>query len=230
MKLPLNTIGILGPGMDARIVREDGTEADYGETGELWVTGGNIALGYWGNPNATKETFFEDEQGRRWLKTGDSFKVDEAGFFFFEDRMKVRSVSVSVPFFTNHPIYLYSFVKDTLKVNGMQVSPSEIEVALLDHPGRLVIDAAVAGVTLKGMDGQEVKVPRAWVVLSPLGRKTGKKKAAEELEAWTKQTLSKYKWLTGGIEFVDEVPYSILSSRLVPVHDGYAAMLTLFIP
>jgi hypothetical protein len=27
--------------MDARIVREDGTEADYGESGELWLTGGN---------------------------------------------------------------------------------------------------------------------------------------------------------------------------------------------
>ena len=88
----------------------------------------------------------------------------------------------------------------------MQVSPSEIEVALLDHPDRLVIDAAVAGITLKGMGVQQDKVPRAWVVLSPLGRKTGKKKTTEELEAWTKQTLSKYKWLKGGIEFVDEVP------------------------
>jgi len=96
-------------------------------------------------------------------------------------------------------------IKDTLKVNGMQVSPSEIEVALLDHPDRLVNDAAVAGVTLKGMGGQGEKVPRAWVVLSPLGRKTGKKRTTEELEAWTKQTLSKYKWLKGGIEYVDEV-------------------------
>ena len=94
----------------------------------------------------------------------------------------------------------------------MQVSPTEIEVALLDHPDRLIIDAAVAGVTLKSMDEQNEKVPRAWVVLSPLGRKSGKRKAAEELEAWTKQTLSKYKWLKGGIEFVDEVPSSIRPS------------------
>jgi len=90
-------------------------------------------------------------------------------------------------------------------VNGMQVSPAELEVALLEHPDRLIIDAAVAGVALKGMDGQDAKVPRAWVVLSPHGRKTGKKKVAEELEAWTKKTLSKYKWLKGGIDFVDEV-------------------------
>jgi len=88
----------------------------------------------------------------------------------------------------------------------MQVSPSEIEVTLLGHPDRLVIDAAVAGVTLKGIGEQTDKVPRAWVVLSPLGRKTGMIKVADELEGWTRQTLSKYKWLKGGIEFVDEVP------------------------
>ena len=100
-KLPFDTIGILVPGTDARIVREDGTGADYGEPGELWLTGGNVALGYWENPKATEEAFFEDEQGKRWLKTGDIFRVDKAGFFFFEDRMKVRSVSfplATVPF------------------------------------------------------------------------------------------------------------------------------------
>lgn len=90
--LPFNTTGILSPGMNARVVREDGTEAEYGEIGELWITGENIALGYFANPKATAEAFFEDEQGRRWLKTGDSFRVDKLGFFFFEDRMKVRSL------------------------------------------------------------------------------------------------------------------------------------------
>ena len=89
-KVPFNTTGILAPGVDARVVREDGVDADYGEPGELWLTGGNVALGYWGNPRATAETFFEDPQGRRWLKTGDHFKVDKEGWFFFEDRIKVR--------------------------------------------------------------------------------------------------------------------------------------------
>jgi acyl-coenzyme A synthetase/AMP-(fatty) acid ligase len=87
----------------------------------------------------------------------------------------------------------------------MQVSPAEIEVALLDHPDHLIIDAAVAGVTLKDMGGHDTKVPRAWVVLSPRGQKMGKKRVAEELDAWTKKTLSRYKWLKGGIGFVNEV-------------------------
>ena len=88
-EVPFNTAGILIPGVEARIVREDGADVEYGEPGELWVTGGNIALGYWGNPRATAETFFEDAQGRRWLKTGDRFRVDKEGWFFFEDRIKV---------------------------------------------------------------------------------------------------------------------------------------------
>ena len=108
----------------------------------------------------------------------------------------------------------------------MQVSPSEIEDTLLDHPDHLISDAAVAGVMLKGMGGKGDKVPRAWVVLSPLGRKTGKKRTTEELEAWTKQTLSKYKRLKGGIEYVDEVPYSIQPSGFCT----RTAMLTAFVP
>jgi acyl-CoA synthetase (AMP-forming)/AMP-acid ligase II len=83
-----NTAGILAPGVDARIVREGGTEADYNEPGELRLTGASPAVGYWRNPKATVETCFVDGQGRRWLKTGDSFKVNEPGFFF-EDRRKV---------------------------------------------------------------------------------------------------------------------------------------------
>lgn len=96
-------------------------------------------------------------------------------------------------------------IKDTFKVNGMQVSPAEIEATLVDHPDRPIVDAAVAGVTLKGADGRAIKVPRAWVVLSHHGRTIGRNKVTEVLEAWTKKTLSKYKWPKGGIEIVEEV-------------------------
>jgi len=206
-------------------VREDGTEAADGETGELWLTGGNITLGYRGNPEATAETFFEDEQGRRWLKTGDRFKVDKAGFFFFEDRMKVRCALPTIPCSTMLPYHSHALAQDTLKVNGMQVSPAELELTLLDHSDRLIIDAAVAGVALKCNEGQDTKVPRAWVVLSPHGRKTGKRKVAEELEAWMKKTLSKDKWLEGGIDFVDEVHNLSRRPVSVPSYTDYAPPL-----
>ena len=75
--LIVGSTGILVPGQEARIVREDGTEADVDEPGELYLRGKNVALGYWDNEKATRETFVEDG----WLRTGDGFKVDKDGNF-----------------------------------------------------------------------------------------------------------------------------------------------------
>ena len=68
--------GVLLPGMEGRIVREDGTLAAQNEPGELWLRGPNVALGYWRNPQATEATF-----GGGWLRTGDRFRVDHDGQF-----------------------------------------------------------------------------------------------------------------------------------------------------
>ena len=84
--------GLLLPGIEARIMRADGSEADYDEPGELWIRAGNVAFGYYGNEKATRETFVNG-----WLRTGDRFRVDEQGHFFFEDRVKVRSANYPNP-------------------------------------------------------------------------------------------------------------------------------------
>jgi acyl-CoA synthetase (AMP-forming)/AMP-acid ligase II len=94
--------------------------------------------------------------------------------------------------------------QDTLKVSGIQVSPVEIENVLLGNPKKYITDATVAGVSGHGRTSDE-KVPYAWVVLSPRGREMGEKAVIKELESWHKKNLSKYKWLRGGIEIVDEV-------------------------
>ena len=68
--------GILLPGMEARIVRDDGSEADWDEVGELWLRGENIVPGYWNNPEANATTFVDG-----WLRTGDKFRVDKDQYF-----------------------------------------------------------------------------------------------------------------------------------------------------
>ena len=93
--------------------------------------------------------------------------------------------------------------QDTLKVSGAQVSPVEIEEVLLAHPQKLVLDVTVAGVS--GGRTSDEKVPRAWVVLSPEGKKLGASKVVKALDDWQQQNLSKYKWLRGGFEVVKEV-------------------------
>jgi long-subunit acyl-CoA synthetase (AMP-forming) len=70
--------GILCPNLEARILREDGSDADYDEVGELIVRGPTNALGYWNDESATKEAFKDG-----WLYTGDRFSVDRKGRFLY---------------------------------------------------------------------------------------------------------------------------------------------------
>lgn len=95
-------------------------------------------------------------------------------------------------------------MQDTLKVSGSQVSPIEIEDALLANPRKLISDVTVAGVIGGGRTVDE-RVPRAWIVLSENGKKVGAAEVMKELERWHQAQLSRYKWLRGGIEIVEEV-------------------------
>jgi acyl-CoA synthetase (AMP-forming)/AMP-acid ligase II len=186
--------GVLLPGIEVKVVREDGNLAAVNEPGELHVRSGCVALGYRNNPKATKETFVDG-----WLRTGDRIRIDEDGVLFFEDR-----------------------AKDTLKVSGLQVSPVEIENTLLVHPDKLIIDASVAGVS--GGRTLDERIPRAWVVLSPEGHKLGASATMAKLDAWVRESLSKYKWLRGGIEVVDIIPKSptgkVLRRQLVEKYES----------
>jgi len=50
------------------------------------------------------------------------------------------------------------------------------------------------------------KSPRAWIVLTAKGEELGQEKAKLAVEEWVKKSLSKYKWLRGGVEVVKEIP------------------------
>jgi fatty-acyl-CoA synthase len=101
----------------ARLVREDGTDAEVDEVGELWLRGPHVCLGYWGNPEATAQAL--DAGG--WFHTGDLAKRDADGFYTIAGRKKDMIIS-----------------------GGVNVYPAEIEAVLAAHPG--VADAAVVGV------------------------------------------------------------------------------------
>ncbi|KAG9315617.1 phenylacetyl-CoA ligase [Chiua virens] len=105
--------GQIIPGITARVEKPDGTLADFDEPGELVVRTPSLALGYAGNPEATKETFVNG-----WLRTGDEVKMNRKGEIFVLDR-----------------------IKEMLKVRGFQVAPAELEGCILEHPD--VLDACV---------------------------------------------------------------------------------------
>ncbi|PSN40615.1 putative 4-coumarate--CoA ligase 3 [Blattella germanica] len=87
------------------------------QSGELWIRGPQVMLGYLNNDQATKETL--DSEG--WLHTGDVAYYDEDEYFYIVDR-----------------------TKELIKVKGNQVSPTELENILLQMPG--IADVAVVGI------------------------------------------------------------------------------------
>ncbi len=112
------SIGPLVPNTEARIVDPDaGTDAAYGEPGELLVRGPQVMIGYLDDPDATAATL----DGDGWLRTGDIVVADADGWFTVVDR-----------------------AKELIKYKGYQVAPAELEALLVTHPH--VADACVVGV------------------------------------------------------------------------------------
>jgi len=110
------TVGLPVPGVEMRIVGEEGVEPlPLGEVGEIAVRGPNVMKGYWKQPEATAEVMREG-----WLLTGDLGTEDEDGYFAIVDRKK-----------------------DLIIVNGMNVYPRMIEEVLYRFPP--IKEAAVVG-------------------------------------------------------------------------------------
>ena len=56
----------------------------YSQPGELWVKGPNVFVGYFNQPERTRDAFSADG----YFKTGDVFRRDKYGNYFCVDRLK----------------------------------------------------------------------------------------------------------------------------------------------
>jgi carnitine-CoA ligase len=156
-------------GYECKVVDESGKEVPPGTVGELVVSGipgVSLMKGYFKNPEATANTLREG-----WLYSGDQAVMDEDGCFFFVDRKK-----------------------DMIKRAGENVSASEVEETLKQHPA--VFDAAVVGIP----DPVRDQAIKAYVIV-----KDGAVATGEELIAWCGQRLSGFK-VPESVEFREVFP------------------------
>jgi len=109
-------IGLPAASTDIRIIKDDGSDAEIDEPGEMWVKGPQVMKGYY-----QREKDTEDILKDGWLATGDIACMDENGFFKIVDRKK-----------------------DMIIVSGFNVFPNEIEDVVMMHDG--VLEAAAIGV------------------------------------------------------------------------------------
>ena len=131
-------LGIPAQGVDTRIVDpETLRELPQGEVGELVTHAPQVMTGYWRNPEADRQAFFELD-GKRFFRTGDLASVDEEGYFFMRDRLK-RMINTS----------------------GYKVWPAEVENMMYEHPA--IHEACVIGVP----DAKQGEAVMALVSLKP---------------------------------------------------------------
>jgi len=117
-----DSVGIPIPGTEAWLEDGEGTRLAPGEVGELVVRGRHVMRGYWGDVGATEARFRPGPiPGERVCHTGDLFRMDAEGFFYFVARED-----------------------DIIKSRGEKVSPKEVENVLYRLPG--VLEAAVVGI------------------------------------------------------------------------------------
>ena len=103
----VTTVGVAHTNWEQKIIREDGSVAAVGETGEVCSRGYGVMQGYWGDPERTAETI--DADG--WLHSGDLGEMDGNGYVKITGR-----------------------IKDMIIRGGENIYPREIEEYLYGHP------------------------------------------------------------------------------------------------
>ncbi len=109
------TVGPPLPGVDIRIIDDQGQALAPGQPGDLLVKGDNVFKGYWKMPEKTAEEFIEG-----YFKTGDVASIDEDGYVSIVGRNKDMIIS-----------------------GGLNVYPKEIEAVIDELEG--VVESAVIG-------------------------------------------------------------------------------------
>ncbi|WEG14859.1 class I adenylate-forming enzyme family protein [Pullulanibacillus sp. KACC 23026] len=101
-----STVGFALPGIEIRLVDEEGHDVNQGEVGEMWSRGPNFSPGYYENEAAAKKQW--DSEG--WFHTGDLLRLDENGRFSFVAR-----------------------ADDIINRGGTKVDPKSVEDVIAGH-------------------------------------------------------------------------------------------------
>lgn len=118
LKPKAGAIGVPVMDNDVRLASLDNEQQDAkpGEPGEILIKGPTVMLGYWNNPEETKNQMTDS-----WLRTGDIGQMDEEGYITLVDRKK-----------------------DLIIAGGFNIYPREVDEVLYQHP--CVAEAVTVGI------------------------------------------------------------------------------------
>ena len=110
-KFKAGSVGPALPGLEMRLVDDEGREVPRGQVGEIIVKGPGVTKGYWNKPRETAEALRDG-----WLHTGDLGRLDEDGELFIVGRKK-----------------------DLIIKGGENIDPGVSENVLAKHPAVMMV-------------------------------------------------------------------------------------------
>jgi long-chain acyl-CoA synthetase len=128
--VPKGSCGVVWPECEVKLVGSDGAESS--SYGELWVKNPGVTPGYHNLPAVNRERLVDG-----WLRTGDLFSCDAAGFYFFKGR-----------------------TDDMFNSGGENIYPLEVEGLLLTHPDIADVSVVPVAHRIKGEVPVAVAVKR----------------------------------------------------------------------
>ena len=132
----LASVGVPSPGVEVRVVDEEGNDVPPGRAGEVLGRSSNMMSGYLNRPAETDAMVFRCPDGRVFFRSGDVGRFDEDGFLYLLDRKK-----------------------DVIISGGFNIYATDLEAVLATHPD--VAEVAVIGIP----SAQWGETPIALVVL-----------------------------------------------------------------
>lgn len=184
LKRLATSIGKPLPDIEVAIVDDEGNFLKPNQVGEIVAKGPRVMSGYWKDEEKTRQAFTKDG----WLKTSDQGWMDEDGYLYRTGR-----------------------ADDVIIRGGENISPKEVEEALIVHPK--IEEVAVIGIS----DEEWGQQPCAVVVL-----KKGETATEEEIIDSTRDKLSSFK-RPRRVLFVDELPRTAIGKlqrkKLVAIYD-----------
>jgi len=157
---------------------DTGMELQYNDVGEICMTGPNMMIGYFNNPEETKTVVHEHSDGTKWIHSGDIGYMDESGNIFVVDRIK----------------------RIIIRYDGFKVFPSLIESVVSTN--KAVKSCKVVGID--DIEHSQGKLPKVHIVLKE-EFKNKEKEILEQIKKNCKEKIPEYS-LPVAYEVREEMP------------------------
>ncbi|CEF65266.1 Acyl-CoA synthetase family member 2, mitochondrial [Strongyloides ratti] len=189
----INSVGVLLPGIQCKLIpineNENESAVNGRESGELYLKSDMLMNGY-----LTNDISSIDKNG--WLKTGDIVSVDNEGFFYVSGRCK-----------------------EIIKIRGWQVSPNELEYAIIEEFIDKIEECAVTLYEKNICDDNVESYLVCLVVLKKEQTLNG-----EDIIKFVRDNFISYKHIKEPIKFVECLPKTcngkLLRHKLSELYDA----------